>query len=104
MKLEIESTITDEAMSKAEALLRRMPESAFVSCPAVAVLAFIVEIRRLRALTTPIPLAERKPPDGECLIRMELKTGIMWEHVTIEDGYIPCERAVTGWLPLPPTK
>ncbi len=166
MKLEIESTITDEAMSKAEALLRRMPESAFVSCPAVAVLAFIAEIRRLRshkcanpnveqcarewqentnrrqlaavskeladefgdmdcdamqwvaeklvaareeirrlrALTTPIPLAERKPPDGECLIRMELKTGIVWEHVTIEDGYIPCERAVTGWLPLPPTK
>lgn len=169
MKLEIESTITDEAMSKAEALLRRMPESAFVSCPAVAVLAFIAEIRRLRshkcanpnveqcarewqentnrrqleavskeladefgdmgcdamewvaeelvasreeirrlrALTTPIPLAEREPPDGRCLVwccNDHAKDG-WWDDVVAEGGEItlyPWTKDATHWLPCPP--
>ncbi len=104
MKLEIESTITDEAMSKAEALLRRMPESAFVSCPAVAVLAFIAEIRRLRELTTPIPLAERKPPDGEALIWVDSE-GIgksFWESWEVKDGNVPNHFYATHWLPCPP--
>jgi hypothetical protein len=94
--------MTTEDLDKMEAELREIC-GPFLDRQRVCA-ALIAEVRRLRELTTPIPLAERKPPDGEALIWVDSE-GIgnsFWESWEAKDGNVPNHFYATHWLPCPP--